>query len=134
MALDSILLKLTEPQKDHAQAVHLGRLGFLEWLVSLPEHEDFRQQALIAYARASPLQMVVPAVGVLCSLLEEAAQEHSEATGQNDTLYLRRKERRSRGGARSGTRGGARGGTRGGTSSRSRRGASGGSRSGSGGN
>lgn len=130
MALDSILLKLTEPQKDHAQAVHLGRLGFLEWLVSLPEHEDFRQQALIAYARASPLQMVVPAVGVLCSLLEEAAQEHSEATGQNDTLYLRRKERRSRGGARSGTRGGARGGA----SSRSRRGASGGSRSGSGGN
>lgn len=126
MALDSILLKLTEPQKDHAQAVHLGRLGFLEWLVSLPEHEDFRQQALIAYARASPLQMVVPAVGVLCSLLEEAAQEHSEATGQNDTLYLRRKERRSRGGTR--------GGARGGTSSRSRRGASGGSRSGSGGN
>lgn len=131
MAIDRILLKLTEPQDDHAKIVHQGRLGFLEWLVSLPDDEDFRQQALIAYARASPLQMVVPAVGVLCDLLEEAAQEHSEATGQaTETLLQRhalsgsregsrecarsgsRRRRSSRNSLRSGARGCARGGAR----------------------
>lgn len=73
MILNKILLRLTEPLDSREDAMVLGRMGFLEWLVSVPEDKDFSQQASLAYERAAPLMVAVPAIRVLCELLQEAA-------------------------------------------------------------
>ena len=73
MILDRILLRLTEPLESREDASVLGRMGFLEWLVSVPEDSDFSRQAELAYERAAPLKVAVPAIRVLCDLLKEAA-------------------------------------------------------------
>lgn len=73
MILDKIMLRLTEPLDSREDATVLGRMGFLEWLVSVPEDKNFTQQAALAYERAAPLKVAVPAIGVLCDLLQEAA-------------------------------------------------------------
>lgn len=73
MMLDTILLRLTEPLESRDDAIVLGRMGFLEWLMSVPDEGDFTQQAELAHERAAPLKMLVPAIGVFCELLLEAA-------------------------------------------------------------
>ncbi len=73
MVLNMIILRLTEPLDSREDAMVLGRMGFLEWLVSVPEDKDFTQQAALAYERAAPLMVAVPAIRVLCELLQEAA-------------------------------------------------------------
>ncbi len=73
MILNKILLRLTEPLDSREDAMVLGRMGFLEWLVSVPEDKDFTQQAALAYERAAPLMVAVPAIRVLCELLQEVA-------------------------------------------------------------
>lgn len=82
MRLDNILLRLTEPLESREDAIVLGRMGFLEWLVSVPDDGDFTQQAELAHERAAPLRMSVPAISVFCDLLLEAAHENNEPAMQ----------------------------------------------------
>ncbi len=73
MILNKIILRLTEPLDSREDALVLGRMGFLEWLVSVPDDKNFAQQAALAYERAAPLKVAVPAISVFCELLQEAA-------------------------------------------------------------
>ena len=87
MILNKIILRLTEPLDSPEDAKVLGRMGFLEWLVSVPEDNDFTRQAALAYERASPLMVAVPAIRVLCELLQEAA---NSPDAKEETLASKR--------------------------------------------
>lgn len=92
--LDQILLRLTEPQERREDAVVLGRLGFLEWLVSIPDECDIHEQARMAHERAAPLRQCMPAIGVLCNLLMDT-QQHVKSE-----LPVHRRVKRRRSGPR----------------------------------
>lgn len=94
--LDQIILRLTEPQKNREDAVVMGRLGFLEWLVSIPDDCDFSDEARRAHERAAPLRQSMPAVGVLCELLIEAGKQPDIASPAPTRLVRRRGSRRRR--------------------------------------
>lgn len=99
MILNKIILRLTEPLDSREDALVLGRMGFLEWLVSVPEDQDFAQQAVLAYERAAPLKKAVPAIGVLCDLLQEAAispEEREEPLAKKSSRISRRDQSLSR--------------------------------------
>ena len=99
MVLNRIILRLTEPLDSSEDAVVLGRMGFLEWLVSVPEDQDFSQQAVLAYERAAPLKMTVPAIGVFCELLQEAAispDERQKPLARKSSRISRRVQSRTR--------------------------------------
>ncbi|ASJ71184.1 hypothetical protein [Granulosicoccus antarcticus] len=93
MSLDNILLRLTEPLESREDALVLGRMGFLEWLVSVPDEGDFTQQAELAHERAAPLKLSVPAISVFCDLLLEAALNTTgseERSGRKNSRINRR--------------------------------------------
>lgn len=94
--LDQILLRLTEPQERREDAVVLGRLGFLEWLVSIPDDCDFHEQARLAQDRAAPMKLAMPAIGVLWDLLDEACDQPTQAIPLSTSLTRRRGARRRR--------------------------------------
>lgn len=94
--LDQILLRLTEPQEKREDAIVLGRLGFLEWLVSIPDDCDFNEEARLAQERAAPMRQAMPAVGVLCELLTEAREQPALANRPATSLTRRRGARRRR--------------------------------------
>lgn len=94
--LDRILVRLTEPQENRQDALVLGRLGFLEWLVSLPDEGDVRHEARLAHERAAPLKQAMPAIGVLCELLVELQRlEQPEASAGRSVMRRRGRRRRS---------------------------------------
>ncbi|MGQ7846859.1 hypothetical protein ACUNV4_20410 [Granulosicoccus sp. 3-233] len=94
--MDRIILRLIEPQKNREDAVLLGRLGFLEWLVSIPDDCDFDEELRLAHERAEPLKLSMPAVGVLCELLSEAGKLAESPTPASTSLVRRKGARRRR--------------------------------------
>lgn len=94
--LDQIILRLAEPLENRKDAVVLGRLGFLEWLVSIPDDCDFSEEARRAHERAEPLKQSMPAVGVLCELLTEAGKQPNYLTPASTSLVRRKGSRRRR--------------------------------------
>ncbi len=94
--LDQIILRLIEPLESREEAVVLGRLGFLEWLVSIPDECDFCEEIQRARVRAEPLKLAMPAVGVLCDLLDEAEKQPDLLTPAPTSLVRRKGSRRRR--------------------------------------
>ena len=50
-------------------AEHLGHLGYAQWLGGLKGTLGYREEAMRAYAKASPFMRSSPAVAVFCQLL-----------------------------------------------------------------
>lgn len=74
MALDRILHGLEQSRLDSQEQVELARLGFLEWLWSLPYESDINAQASAAHEYACPMKGGAPAVAAFCDLLAAASQ------------------------------------------------------------
>lgn len=60
-------------------ATKLGRLAFLEWLLSLPDDHNLVIHARNAHARAAMVQSRSLALTVFCGLLFEAAHSPCES-------------------------------------------------------
>lgn len=61
---------------ERTSAVKLGRLAFLEWLMSLPDDHNLALHARNAHARAAMYQPQPLALTVFCALLDEAAHNN----------------------------------------------------------
>ncbi len=69
MSLNRILYRLQLHHTEPGRASEFGRLGFMEWLGSLPADSDYNQQAMLAYQKVLPFRLKAPAIGVFCDLL-----------------------------------------------------------------
>ena len=74
MSLDRILSTLSAPMPDRRTAVERARLGFLEWLTSLPDGADVARSAEAADADVARSGGTGPAVEIFRDLLREATQ------------------------------------------------------------
>ena len=69
MVLDHIILVLQSMKVGHKRAVELGRLGFMEWLASLPANSDIAREARFARRKLDILGPLSPATGELKNML-----------------------------------------------------------------
>ena len=74
MVLDQVLFKLQARTPTRQRALELGRLGYIEWLGSLPADADYSHAAMAAYTRAAELRRMAPAVAVFCDLLVQSTR------------------------------------------------------------
>ncbi len=61
MVLDNILMVLQSLQVNTRRSKELGRLGFMEWLASLPEDSNIAREARLARQRIGQLKFKTPA-------------------------------------------------------------------------
>lgn len=63
-------------EAERNSALKLGRLAFLEWLLSIPDDNKLALHARNAHARAAMFQPQPLALTVFCALLDEAAHNN----------------------------------------------------------
>lgn len=78
MVLDQILDVLSAPSHDRQEASRLARLGFLEWLWSLPDGADFAEQAVAAGRHTDSSGKSAPAIAIFRGLLNKASTQPGE--------------------------------------------------------
>ena len=69
MTIDLTLHQLQCRTDSPERAKELGRLGYMQWLASLPADACYRSAALRAYCTARPIMDTDPAVAAFCELL-----------------------------------------------------------------
>lgn len=72
MVLAQILQRLADGPTDTDEAARLSRIGFLEWVWSLPDLDTVDAEAKSAHWYVEQSRIDAPAVQAFCDLLDEA--------------------------------------------------------------
>lgn len=72
MLIHRTLIQLQTRVETPERATELGRMGYMQWLGSLPGSSSYEFEAIRAYLVARPFVESDPAVAVFCDLLRQS--------------------------------------------------------------